>query len=620
MARKWLRDSGCANVSHHGGNGCNGSRVRLSLVAIPLLLSLHVTPAWEVPSGSESTTGMGDPSFRRMTRQAADSARLRRSAQEAQSDFERIRRRHLELALGGWSGECDEVVGRMCLRHGGEDDWTPPPEPQEIISAREELLAILERIATALPGDGWVLGQRVLYLGDAGRWSESIRLAGQCGGVTPWWCSCLEGFALHMDGDYVGSIGVFRRGLSQMDPDVARRWQDPRVLLDSHARGWVRGSRELPADQARRTLWLLGDPLYLVPGNDRETEHYARWVVAELREDSHNPYGLSWGQDLREVLLRFGWEIGWERILPRIGEWATTGVVGHHHPESRAFLPPGWVLEDPTGVGQGEWIPEEESPVAGYAPVYAPRLGPATAQIARFRRGDSVLVVASYRFPPEESETSSPGDSTLPDDALAGLFLLPGGTNPWHESVARSPAGVLVLSVPPGPYLVSLELHSPREKRAARLRHGLIAETSPPDVPSLSDLLILRESDDLPTGFRDAIARARPSTAVTTGERVPVAWEVYGLGLQREAPHFHVSLRRRNRGLLSRVAGWIGLGGDDREVVLSWMEAAPDAMSPLFRAVHVNLPELEPGEYTLRLQVELRGRTTMVSERTLDVR
>ena len=32
------------------------------------------------------------------------------------------------------------------------------------------------------------------------------------------------------------------------------------------------------------------------------------------------------------------------------------------------------------------------------------------------------------------------------------------------------------------------------------------------------------------------------------------------------------------------------------------------------------VPELEPGEYTLCLQVELRGRTTMVSERTLDVR
>ncbi len=597
-----------------------GSRIRLSLVAIPLLLSLHVTPAWEVPSGSESTTGTGETSFLRMTRQAADSVMLRRSAEEAQYDFERTRRRHLELASGLWGGECDEVVGRMCLRHGGEDDWTPPPEQQEVISAREELLAILEGIATALPGDGWVLGQRVLYLGVAGRWGEALALARQCGGVTPWWCSCLEGFALHMDEDFVGSIEAFRRGFSQMEADEARRWQDPRILLDSHGRGWVRGTRELAAEQARRTLWLLGDPLYLVPGNDRETEHYARWVVAELREDSHNPYGLSWGRDLRELLLRYGWEIGWERTLPRIGELATTSVVGHHHPDSRGFLPPGWVLEDPTGVGKGKWIPEEESPVASYAPVYAPRLGPATAQIAHFRRGDSVLVVASYRFPPEESETPSPGDSTLPDDALAGLFLLPGGTIPWHESVARSAAGVLTLSVPPGPYLVSLELYSPGEKRAARLRHGLIAETYPPDVPSLSDLLILRESDDLPTGFRGAIARARPSTAVTSGERILLVWEVYGLGFQREAPHFHVSLRRRDRSLLRRVARWIGLGGDDREVVLSWMEAAPDALGPLFRAVHLDLPELEQGEYTLRLQVELRGRTTMVSERTLDVR
>jgi hypothetical protein len=539
---------------------------------------------------------------------------------EAQEDFERTRRRNLELAVGGWGGECDEVVGRMCLRHGGEDDWTPPPEPQEIISAREDLLVILEGIATAIPGDGWVLGQRVLYLGEAGRWAEALTLARECGGVTPWWCSCLVGFALHMDRDYVGSSEAFRRGLSQMDPDEAGRWQDPRVLLDSHGRGWVRGTRELPVEEARRILWLLGDPLYLVPGNDRETEHYARWVVAELREDSHNPYGLSWGRDLREMLLRYGWEIGWQRTLPRVGETTTTDVVGHHHPDSRAFLPPGSVLEDPTGIEEGEWIPDEDSPISSYAPAYAPQLGPVTAQIARFRRGDSVLVVGSYRFPPEESEASSPGDSTLPDDALAGLFLLPDGGVPWHESRVRSGVGVVTLLVPPGPYLVSLELHSPGERRAARLRHGLVAETYPPDVPSVSDLLILRESDALPTGFREAIAGARPSTVVRAGERVPVAWEVYGLGRQLEAPHFHVSLRPRDGGFIRRVARWVGLGDDDQEVVLSWMEAAPDALGPLLRAVHVDLPDLEPGEYTLRLQVELRGRSTMVSERTLEVR
>jgi hypothetical protein len=152
------------------------------------------------------------------------------------------------------------------------------------------------------------------------------------------------------------------------------------------------------------------------------------------------------------------------------------------------------------------------------------------------------------------------------------------------------------------------------------MRHGLVAEISPPDVPSVSDLLILTEGDALPTELQGALGRARPSTSVRSGERVPVAWEVYGLGLQREPPHFRLALRRKERGLIRRVARWIGLGGDEPEVVLSWMEVAPDAPRPLFRTVHLDLPDLEPGDYALRLEVELRGRSTMVAERTLEVR
>jgi hypothetical protein len=278
------------------------------------------------------------------------------------------------------------------------------------------------------------------------------------------------------------------------------------------------------------------------------------------------------------------------------------------------------VLEDPTGVEEDEWILSGDSPIASYAPAYAPEIGAATGQIARFRRGDSVLVVASYRFPPGEGETLLPGEATLPEDGQGALYLLPGGGLPWYGTVTPAPAGVLQLAVAPGPYLLSLELFSPGEMRGARLRRGLTAQVSPPDVPSVSDLLILGEGAELPAGFRDALTRVRPHVTVSPGERIPLMWEVYGLGLQREAPHFHVSIRRRERSLVRRLAGWIGLGGDDPQVVLSWMEAAPNSLSPLFRAVYVDLPELEPGEHVLRLQVELRGRSTMVSERTFEVR
>ena len=35
-----------------------------------------------------------------------------------------------------------------------------------------------------------------------------------------------------------------------------------------------------------RRLWLLSDPLYLVEGNDRKTEQYARQVLVRMRRRS----------------------------------------------------------------------------------------------------------------------------------------------------------------------------------------------------------------------------------------------------------------------------------------------------------------------------------------------
>ena len=50
----------------------------------------------------------------------------------------------------------------------------------------------------------------------------------------------------------------------------------------------------------------------------------------------------------------------------------------------------------------------------------------------------------------------------------------------------------------------------------------------------------------------------------------------------------------------------------DSPVVLSFPDAGPDVLGTVFRAVQLNLPDLEPGEYTLTVEVELPGREPMV--------
>src|SRR5918995_180148 len=57
----------------------------------------------------------------------------------------------------------------------------------------------------------------------------------------------------------------------------------------------------------------LADPLYSLPGNDLRTEHYARHTMALLLQDASNPYGIVWGDDMRELLIRFGWPAHWAR-------------------------------------------------------------------------------------------------------------------------------------------------------------------------------------------------------------------------------------------------------------------------------------------------------------------
>ena len=41
---------------------------------------------------------------------------------------------------------------------------------------------------------------------------------------------------------------------------------------------------------------MLSDPLYLVEGNDRKTEQYARQVLIRIRAGAVNGTGLDWGR------------------------------------------------------------------------------------------------------------------------------------------------------------------------------------------------------------------------------------------------------------------------------------------------------------------------------------
>ena len=314
-----------------------------------------------------------------------DSTDIRSQAEDAQERFERVRRRLLPYVWDGGRRPCEERIGRLCLWHGGEDDWEPLPDLPDLVEARDELLTTLAGAADHVPADEWILGQRIRYLGEAGRWEDAVRLAGGCGGAAASWCSVLEGFALHGMGRYEAALELFHRGLETMESEEARKWRDPSVLLDGKGSDVLEDAADEDEwEDVTARMWTLADPLYLVVGNDRESEHYARWTYSKMSDGARNAWAMRWGDDLEEIAVRYGWDRGWERIRPEFGAPGLPLVIGHQLPGGKEFAPPGRVLEMPSTTTPGAWVPEEERPRSTHVPAYAPMLLPGLAQVAVF--------------------------------------------------------------------------------------------------------------------------------------------------------------------------------------------------------------------------------------------
>jgi hypothetical protein len=206
-------------------------------------------------------------------------------------------------------------------------------------------------------------------------------------------------------------------------------------------------------------------------------------------------------------------------------------------------------------------------------------------------------------------------------DTLAGLFLYPveGDGEPFSVHGAGG-EGVLQITAPPGGYLLSLEQWVPEERWGARVRHGIRGEPMPPDVPHLSDLLILDTGSRVPDSLPEALPRLRASMEVPEEGVITVAWEVYGLGLRSEPLTFKLSLLNPKGSVVRRALNRIGLLRRDPVLTLSWEEEGASDLGPLFRAVDVELPSVDAGRYVLRLEMEIPYRNPVISDRFIWVR
>jgi hypothetical protein len=531
------------------------------------------------------------PSQRAGAGGGADSAQDARRARKEQVSFERARRASLPWESGS-GGRCDVHLGRYCWWY---DDYTPtlPPESESIARRRAELTGFFDSLALKYPGDDWLAGMRVHYRIEAHVPAAADSAARDCH-ATHWWCDALLGYAAHVGGDARLADSALSAALNAMPEELRCRWTDIRSLMPGDARGRYENLSCVERANVERRYWLLGRPRLTAPANEWRNEFYARRVQSWLAERSLTPQAMRWGGDSEELILRYGWPVMWGRVqISGASFGADYGVIGHDPSPSFAFGAREELLDTLAAAGDDGWEPASRQSESRFAPRGVRRLAPVAAQLARFRRGDSTLLVATY--------------ITTDDSVRAPASRLAASLDDGTTLVSRSDSarqGVTMLMLPAAPRLAGVEIVDTTSATLARSR---LLFPPPPDTVrarlALSDLLLFRGAEEPATELDSALARAVRGDTVSRSRPLGVFWETYGLAEGGETVDVAVTVERIDRGWLRSTRQRLGLAQADTPFRIRWSEAGPPASGVAARAISLDLANLPGGRYRLTLSL-----------------
>jgi hypothetical protein len=392
-------------------------------------------------------------------------------------------------------------------------------------------------------------------------------------------------------------------------PETQRcRWTDVSDLLPD---GYRRAYRVLPCaarDTANARFWWLADPRWAAPGNDFRSEIYARLTMGELVQQARSAHDLSWGDDMRQLMLRYGWPTAWSRDWPSSTDPTRISVIGHEPSPSYEFVPDDATLRDPLAASRDAWAPRSQRPNTRYAPAYARHFRPLDPQIAWFRRGDSAIVVVAY-------EARYERDSVFVADRVETAAVL--SRQPGDAAVARAMTpnrlGALAIPTTRDPALLSLEMIDSSDRALARAR----VSVRPPDAPGMSDLLLFDGRSGLAETFERAVDLALGAPVVSREEGVGVYWELYGTAPSGDVS-YSVSVERESPGWLRRMAERVGLSDPVLPVRVSFDERRPGSDISA-RSLIVDVSHIPPGHYRMTVQALAAGWSARAS-RAIEVR
>ncbi|HEX8848287.1 MAG TPA: hypothetical protein VF761_02020 [Gemmatimonadaceae bacterium] len=538
----------------------------------------------------------------------ADSVATQKAARRAQSDFER-RRFSLLPTVPSAGSRCDVRVGRYC--YWQDDDEAAPPEPKPIAALRTKLLARLGELAARSPTDGWIAGQRVRYLVESGRPDDALVAARQCRADAAW-CASLAALALSAGTDVAAADSAVTAALDVMSPEERCAALDIEPLLDGAFRERYHAARCAERDSLRaRWLWLARSS-YAAAGNEIRVELFARHMMARLASESSSPYGPITGKDLRDLVLRYGWASAWGRTPPGFSIGDVGSAVGFDGARTFALAPTDADLADPSTIGDAPRMRNDPTARARFPIRGVKTLGGLVERVALFRRGDSTLAIAAFDA---SSDTAMRGV----DSARAAIVLVRDErTPPVVVAAVHRPRGVLMASAPWRPAFVAVELRDSGTARGARARTGISGTETDSGRVALSDLLLFAADSTPPTALDSVVARAIVDGRISTGGRLGLFWEMYGLA-DNERVTATIGLVPDQAGFLRRLAERAGVATPRTPVHLRWEDTPEVRGSVGGRTLVIDLAEVPEGRYTVELTLDVAGQPTRRAASTVEI-
>jgi hypothetical protein len=397
--------------------------------------------------------------------------------------------------------------------------------------------------------------------------------------------------------------------LAAMPDSTSCKWRDIAVLLPSNTRNYY---EKLSCD-ARRAVedryWLLSRPRLAGDANDWRTEFYVRRVLVTLYRQATSTLQGSWGRDNEELLLRYGWPIGWRRSQSAYGSLLDISVTEYHPVPSYNFAPDE-ALYDTSATAQNDgWDLRARLPEARYSPRLVGNVAPVAMQVARFRRGDSVLVVSAHAV----------ANDSLGADSDAELAVaLADGT--LHHVEAGGRAGRARLMVESFPVLAGVEIRDTTTRTLARARTLLRVPDNSVSL-ALSDLLLFRAGDAAPESIDAALEAAVPGDTLSRSRPIGIYWETYGIAEAGESFDVGVTVERIDRSWFRGAKQLLRLAQPDNPLRLRWNDARPGTPGqPISRAITLDLANQSSGKYRITVGLIRADGSVVASTRVIELR